>query len=309
MRTASIADQPAAPAASPTPDDRIVDTETDENPVRSETAVPPAGRPGSESPAPIELSELDALKLISDFCHPKRAELLPRLGPEYAQRGLAIEQSATGQWILRDAGWTRLRELEAERKSRANRRKRSSRIRSTFRSFCAARRKSRRRRSSRSSRSISHSRVDLEPPEVVDGKLQTRIPLEEDEPRSRRRCSRSTPARSPIAKRSARPRAAAICTSRRNRSSDRRRPRFSRAARHAGAGGRSRGARMNGRGDWMQTATGRQFWPMDPRPHEVFIEDIAHALSMICRFGGHCRRFYSVAEHSVLISSRRCCGA
>jgi hypothetical protein len=52
----------------------------------------------------------------------------------------------------------------------------------------------------------------------------------------------------------------------------------------------------------MQTASGRQFWPMDPRPHEVFIEDIAHALAMICRFGGHCRRFYSVAEHSVLIS-------
>jgi 5'-nucleotidase len=59
---------------------------------------------------------------------------------------------------------------------------------------------------------------------------------------------------------------------------------------------------MNGRGDWMQTATGRQFWPMDPRPHEVFIEDVAHALAMICRFGGHCSRFYSVAEHSVLIA-------
>jgi len=59
---------------------------------------------------------------------------------------------------------------------------------------------------------------------------------------------------------------------------------------------------MNGRGNWMQTATGRQFWPMDPRPHEVFIEDIAHAHAMICRFGGHCSRFYSVAEHSVLIA-------
>jgi hypothetical protein len=57
-----------------------------------------------------------------------------------------------------------------------------------------------------------------------------------------------------------------------------------------------------GRGDWMQTVTGPQFWPMDPRSHEVFIEDIAHGLSMICRFGGHCRRFYSVAEHSVLIA-------
>lgn len=56
------------------------------------------------------------------------------------------------------------------------------------------------------------------------------------------------------------------------------------------------------RGDWIQTATGKQFWPIDPRPHEVCIEDIAHALSMLCRFGGHCRRFYSVAEHSVLLA-------
>ncbi|MGM4906282.1 phosphohydrolase [Tardiphaga sp. 866_E4_N2_1] len=56
------------------------------------------------------------------------------------------------------------------------------------------------------------------------------------------------------------------------------------------------------RGDWIQTATGKQFWPIDPRPHEVEIQDIAHALSMLCRFGGHCRRFYSVAEHSVLLS-------
>lgn len=57
-----------------------------------------------------------------------------------------------------------------------------------------------------------------------------------------------------------------------------------------------------GRGDWMQTATGGQFWPMDPRAHEVSIEDIAHALSLLCRFGGHCLRFYSVAEHSVLLA-------
>jgi uncharacterized protein len=59
---------------------------------------------------------------------------------------------------------------------------------------------------------------------------------------------------------------------------------------------------MSRRGDWIQTAMGRQFWPMDPRPNEVFIDDIAHALSLLCRFGGHCRRFYSVAEHSVLLS-------
>jgi hypothetical protein len=54
--------------------------------------------------------------------------------------------------------------------------------------------------------------------------------------------------------------------------------------------------------DFMQTATGRKFWPMDPRADEVFIEDIAHSLSMQCRYAGHCLRFYSVAEHSVLIA-------
>lgn len=56
------------------------------------------------------------------------------------------------------------------------------------------------------------------------------------------------------------------------------------------------------RGDWIQTFTGRQFWPMDPRPEDIDIEDIAHALAMLCRYGGHCNRFFSVAEHSVLLS-------
>lgn len=55
-------------------------------------------------------------------------------------------------------------------------------------------------------------------------------------------------------------------------------------------------------GDWMQTYTGRKFWPMDPRSDEVFIEDIAHSLAMQCRYAGHCLRFYSVAEHSVLMA-------
>jgi hypothetical protein len=56
------------------------------------------------------------------------------------------------------------------------------------------------------------------------------------------------------------------------------------------------------RGNWMQTYTGIQFYPLDPRPEEVVPDDIAHALSMICRYGGHSHMFYSVAEHCVLMS-------
>lgn len=58
------------------------------------------------------------------------------------------------------------------------------------------------------------------------------------------------------------------------------------------------------RGDWMQTYTGRAFWPLDPRADEIVPADIAHALSMLCRYGGHTRSFYSVAEHCVLMSMK-----
>lgn len=51
----------------------------------------------------------------------------------------------------------------------------------------------------------------------------------------------------------------------------------------------------------MQTYTGRAFWPLDPRPEEVHIEDIAHALSYQCRYAGHCRYFWSVAAHSLQV--------
>lgn len=50
---------------------------------------------------------------------------------------------------------------------------------------------------------------------------------------------------------------------------------------------------------WIQTASGGKFHILDPQQSEIHITDIAHALSMMCRFTGHVRRFYSVAEHSV----------
>lgn len=51
-------------------------------------------------------------------------------------------------------------------------------------------------------------------------------------------------------------------------------------------------------GSWMQTFTGIQFWPLDPRPDEISFIDIGAALSKVCRFGGHTTQFYSVAEHA-----------
>ena len=56
------------------------------------------------------------------------------------------------------------------------------------------------------------------------------------------------------------------------------------------------------KGDWMATQSGRVFWPLDPRAEEVDIHDIAHALGNLCRYGGHSRDFYSVAEHSIHVS-------
>ncbi len=52
----------------------------------------------------------------------------------------------------------------------------------------------------------------------------------------------------------------------------------------------------------IQTYTGRQFRPLAPVADDIDIRDIAHALSLICRYTGHCRCFYSVAEHSVRVA-------
>jgi hypothetical protein len=54
--------------------------------------------------------------------------------------------------------------------------------------------------------------------------------------------------------------------------------------------------------DWFLTYSGTRCYPHDPRVEDICIEDIAHALSMLCRYTGQCARFYSVAEHSILTS-------
>jgi hypothetical protein len=55
-------------------------------------------------------------------------------------------------------------------------------------------------------------------------------------------------------------------------------------------------------GSWILTASGRHIDLLAPCPGEIAIEDIALGLSRECRFSGQTREFYSVAQHSVLVS-------
>lgn len=53
---------------------------------------------------------------------------------------------------------------------------------------------------------------------------------------------------------------------------------------------------------WLETYTGLQFRFNEPTADMISIDDIAHALSLLCRYNGHVKRFYSVAEHCTLMA-------
>ena len=51
--------------------------------------------------------------------------------------------------------------------------------------------------------------------------------------------------------------------------------------------------------EYITTYTGQHFEPTNPDPELIRIEDIAHALSMICRGNGHVKTFWSVGQHCI----------
>ena len=54
---------------------------------------------------------------------------------------------------------------------------------------------------------------------------------------------------------------------------------------------------------YVETRSGKKVTFLDPKRDDIDITDIAYALANQCRFNGHCAPFYSVAEHSVAVSS------
>lgn len=54
--------------------------------------------------------------------------------------------------------------------------------------------------------------------------------------------------------------------------------------------------------EWIITDSGRRFYPLNPDLRNIKIADIAHALSHQCRFSGHTKEFYSVADHCLRVA-------
>ena len=53
---------------------------------------------------------------------------------------------------------------------------------------------------------------------------------------------------------------------------------------------------------YIRSVSGKKLWPLSPKVADVSVSDIAHALGYKCRFTGHTKFFYSVAQHSVYVS-------
>lgn len=51
--------------------------------------------------------------------------------------------------------------------------------------------------------------------------------------------------------------------------------------------------------EYITTYTGVRFYPTAPKAEDIKIEDVAHALSLMCRGNGHVRSFFSVGQHCI----------
>lgn len=158
VAVADTSSERASPAVSAT-DDRApyddVDTITIDQLAGSEWLAPATFDPAS-------LGEREALTILSDFCHLRR-DIAPDLGEFYRARGYSY-LGAT-EWSLTGKGWDRLRELQAEATPPGPRAELTEPFRAPQMSlFDAAR-----------------QLEDAPPAEVVDGALQTRLPVDADE--------------------------------------------------------------------------------------------------------------------------------
>lgn len=107
----------------------------------------------------LELSELEQLRILSDFCHPKRGAMQNVLGPHWAAREMAYLSG--GQWQLREAGKVRLRELIDSLAPLA-----PAALTEPYRA------------PQMSLFDVAAPLLDCPTPEVVDGALQTRLPMD-----------------------------------------------------------------------------------------------------------------------------------
>jgi len=54
---------------------------------------------------------------------------------------------------------------------------------------------------------------------------------------------------------------------------------------------------------WFTLSSGRRFYPFDPNPDDITIEDIALALSHLCRYNGHSKKFYCTTPDTRVLTA------
>ena len=59
---------------------------------------------------------------------------------------------------------------------------------------------------------------------------------------------------------------------------------------------------LHGNNNWIDTFSGVKVYLANPAVDMIRLADIAHALSNLCRYNGHCKKFFNVAEHSILVA-------